>query len=96
VDPGTGTGAGLAYRATTRCTWRRNEKRLQVLRQKRTPNSPKRLKEELEWVRQKQGPAGKSKARLQRYEEMAAEAERTRKLDFEEIQIPRGRDSAAS
>ena len=32
----------------------------------------------------------KSKARLARYEEMAAEAEKTRKLDFEEIQIPPG------
>ena len=32
----------------------------------------------------------KSRARLQRYEEMATEAERTRKLDFEEIQIPPG------
>lgn len=51
----------------------------------------KRLKEELEWVRQNaRGRQAKSKARLQRYEEMAAEAERTRKLDFEEIQIPPG------
>ena len=36
------------------------------------------------------GRQAKSKARLARYEEMAAEAERTRKLDFEEIQIPPG------
>jgi hypothetical protein len=36
------------------------------------------------------GRQTKSKARLARYEEMAAEAERTRKLDFEEIQIPPG------
>ena len=36
------------------------------------------------------GRQTKSKARLARYEEMAAEAERTRKLDFEEIQIPAG------
>ena len=36
------------------------------------------------------GRQSKSKARLARYEEMAAEAERTRKLDFEEIQIPPG------
>ena len=51
----------------------------------------KRLKDELEWVRQSaKGRQTKSKARLQRYEEMAAEAERTRKLDFEEIQIPPG------
>jgi ATP-binding cassette ChvD family protein len=51
----------------------------------------KRLKEELEWVRSNaKGRQAKSKARLARYEEMAAEAERTRKLDFEEIQIPAG------
>ncbi|SDQ10081.1 energy-dependent translational throttle protein EttA [Microbacterium sp. cf332] len=51
----------------------------------------KRLKEELEWVRSSaKGRQTKSKARLARYEEMAAEAERTRKLDFEEIQIPAG------
>jgi len=51
----------------------------------------KRLAEELAWVRQNaKGRQAKSKARLQRYEEMAAEAERTRKLDFDEIQIPPG------
>ena len=51
----------------------------------------KRLKEELEWVRSSaKGRQAKSKARLARYEEMAAEAERTRKLDFEEITIPPG------
>src|ERR687889_119361 len=51
----------------------------------------KRLANELEWVRSNaKGRQSKSKARLARYEEMAAEAERTRKLDFEEIQIPAG------
>ncbi|GAA3017123.1 energy-dependent translational throttle protein EttA [Microbacterium aurantiacum] len=51
----------------------------------------KRLAEELDWVRSNQkGRQAKSKARLARYEEMASEAERTRKLDFEEIQIPAG------
>ncbi len=51
----------------------------------------KRLKDELEWVRSNaKGRQAKSKARLARYEEMAAEAERTRKLDFDEIQIPPG------
>ncbi len=51
----------------------------------------KRLKDELEWVRQNaKGRQTKSKSRLARYEEMAAEAEKTRKLDFEEIQIPAG------
>ena len=49
----------------------------------------KRLKEELAWVRSgAKARQAKSKARLQRYEEMAAEAEQYKKLDFEEIQIP--------
>jgi ATP-binding cassette ChvD family protein len=51
----------------------------------------KRLQEELAWVRSgAKARQAKSKARLQRYEEMATEAEKTRKLDFEEIQIPVG------
>jgi len=51
----------------------------------------KRLKDELAWVRSgAKARQAKSKARLGRYEEMANEAERTRKLDFEEIQIPPG------
>src|SRR5438128_1482056 len=51
----------------------------------------KRLKDELEWVRSgAKARQAKSKARLARYEEMAAEAEKFRKLDFEEIQIPPG------
>ncbi len=51
----------------------------------------KRLKEELAWVRSgAKARQAKNKARLQRYEEMATEAEKTRKLDFEEIQIPVG------
>jgi len=51
----------------------------------------KRLQDELEWVRSNaRARQTKSRARLARYEEMAAEAEQTRKLDFEEIQIPPG------
>jgi ATP-binding cassette ChvD family protein len=51
----------------------------------------KRLKEELAWVRSgAKARQAKNKARLGRYEEMATEAEKTRKLDFEEIQIPVG------
>ena len=51
----------------------------------------KRLTEELEWVRMNsKGRQVKSKARLARYEEMAAEADKLRKLDFDEIQIPMG------
>ena len=51
----------------------------------------RRIREELEWVRSNaKGRQVKSKARLARYEEMAAEADKFRKLDFEEIQIPPG------
>ena len=66
------------------------EKRLEV-QGKKDAKLAKRLKAELEWVRSSaRGRQAKSKARLARYEEMAAEAERTRELDFEEIQIPPG------
>jgi ATP-binding cassette ChvD family protein len=51
----------------------------------------KRLEEELEWVRSSpRARQSKSRARLERYEQMAAEADAGRKLDFEEIQIPPG------
>jgi ATP-binding cassette ChvD family protein len=51
----------------------------------------KRLADELEWVRSNaKARQTKSRARLDRYEEMASEAEKTRKLDFDEIQIPPG------
>ena len=51
----------------------------------------KRLEDELEWVRSSpRARQAKSRARLERYEEMAAEADKHRKLDFEEIQIPPG------
>jgi len=68
----------------------KKEERLEV-QGKKDQKLAKRLKDELEWVRSNaKGRQAKSKARLARYEEMAAEAERTRKLDFEEIQIPPG------
>lgn len=68
----------------------KKQERLQI-QGKKDQKLAKRLAEELEWVRSNaKGRQAKSKARLARYEEMAAEAERTRKLDFEEIQIPPG------
>ncbi|MCA0436606.1 MAG: energy-dependent translational throttle protein EttA [Actinobacteria bacterium] len=68
----------------------KKQERLQV-QGKKDAKLAKRLKDELEWVRSNaKARQTKSKARLARYEEMAAEAERTRKLDFEEIQIPPG------
>ncbi|MBU4335386.1 MAG: ATP-binding cassette domain-containing protein, partial [Actinobacteria bacterium] len=66
----------------------KKQERLQV-QGKKDQKLAKRLKDELEWVRMNaKGRQTKSKSRLARYEEMAAEADRTRKLDFEEIQIP--------
>ncbi|GAA1618687.1 MULTISPECIES: energy-dependent translational throttle protein EttA [Brevibacterium] len=68
----------------------KKRERLQV-QGKKDAKLAKRLKDELEWVRSNpKAKQTKSKARLARYEEMAAEAEKTRKLDFEEIQIPAG------
>ncbi|WP_187995076.1 energy-dependent translational throttle protein EttA [Schaalia sp. JY-X159] len=66
------------------------QRRLQI-QGKKDQKMAKRLKDELDWVRTSaKGRQAKQKARLERYEEMATEAERTRKLDFEEIQIPPG------
>ena len=68
----------------------KKEERLSV-QGKKDAKLAKRLKDELEWVRSNaKGRQAKSKARLARYEEMAAQAEQTRKLDFEEITIPPG------
>ncbi|MGJ7440993.1 energy-dependent translational throttle protein EttA [Aquipuribacter sp. MA13-6] len=68
----------------------KKQERLKV-QGKKDQKLAKRLKDELEWVRMNaSGRQTKSKSRLARYEEMALEAERTRKLDFEEIQIPPG------
>ncbi len=68
----------------------KKQERLKV-QGKKDAKLAKRLADELEWVRMNaKGRQTKSKARLARYEEMAAEADRTRKLDFEEIQIPPG------
>ncbi|HLS46871.1 MAG TPA: energy-dependent translational throttle protein EttA [Ornithinicoccus sp.] len=68
----------------------KKRERLQV-QGKKDQKLAKRLEKELEWVRSNaKAKQTKSKARLARYEEMAAEADKTRKLDFEEIQIPPG------
>jgi ATPase subunit of ABC transporter with duplicated ATPase domains len=51
----------------------------------------RRLEQELDWVRSGATTRqAKSRARLQRYEEMAAQAGKTGKIDFSEIQIPPG------
>ena len=83
-------GRAYPYEGNYSTYLERKQERLQV-QGKKDAKLAKRLKDELEWVRQNaKGRQAKSKARLQRYEEMAAEAERTRKLDLEEIQIPPG------
>ena len=83
-------GRLYAYEGNYTTYLEEKERRLQV-QGKKDQKLAKRLKEELEWVRTNpKGRQAKSRARLDRYEEMAAEAERTRKLDFEEIQIPPG------
>ena len=58
---------------------------------RRDAKRAKILERELDWARSNpKARQAKNKARLARYEELAAEAERNRKLDFEEINIPSG------
>ena len=58
---------------------------------RRDAKRAKILERELEWARSNpKARQAKNRARLTRYEELAAEAERNRKLDFEEINIPPG------
>ncbi len=83
-------GRAYAYEGNYSKYLETKQSRLKVEGQKDQKRA-KRLKEELEWVRSNaKGRQAKSKARLARYEEMAAEADKMRKLDFEEIQIPPG------
>src|SRR5699024_11158026 len=68
----------------------KKQERLEV-QGKKDAKLARRLKDELDWVRTNaKGRQAKQKARLERYEEMAAEPEKTRVLDFEKIQIPPG------
>ena len=83
-------GRAYPYEGNYSTYLERKQERLAV-QGKKDAKLSKRLKDELEWVRQNaKGRQTKSKSRLARYEEMATEAEKTRKLDFEEIQIPAG------
>ncbi|WP_413799309.1 energy-dependent translational throttle protein EttA [Streptomyces iranensis] len=83
-------GRAIGYEGNYSTYLEKKQARLKVEGQKDAKRA-KRLKEELDWVRSNaKGRQAKSKSRLTRYEEMAAEAEKTRKLDFEEIQIPPG------
>jgi ATP-binding cassette ChvD family protein len=83
-------GRAYPYEGNYSTYLEKKQERLQV-QGKKDAKLAKRLKDELDWVRMNaNGRQTKSKSRLARYEEMAAEADRTRKLDFEEIQIPPG------
>jgi len=83
-------GRAYPYEGNYSTYLEKKQERLQVAGKKDAKLS-KRLADELEWVRSSpKAKQTKSKARLSRYEEMAAEADKTRKLDFEEIQIPPG------
>ncbi|WP_336210060.1 energy-dependent translational throttle protein EttA [Nonomuraea sp. LPB2021202275-12-8] len=83
-------GRAFAYEGNYSTYLEAKAARLRVEGQKDVKRK-KRLEDELEWVRSNpKARQTKSKARLQRYEEMAAEADKFRKLDFEEIQIPPG------
>src|SRR6476469_3271602 len=83
-------GRAIGYQGNYSTYLETKQTRLKVEGQKDAKRA-KRLKEELDWVRSNaKGRQAKSKARLERYEEMAAEADKYRKLDFEEIQIPPG------
>jgi ATP-binding cassette ChvD family protein len=83
-------GRAYAYEGNYSTYLEAKAQRLKVEGQKDVKRK-KRLEDELEWVRSNpKARQTKSKARLQRYEEMAAEADKHRKLDFDEIQIPPG------
>ncbi|HWM36998.1 MAG TPA: energy-dependent translational throttle protein EttA, partial [Streptomyces sp.] len=83
-------GRAIGYEGNYSTYLEKKQSRLKVEGQKDIKRA-KRLKDELEWVRSSaKARQTKSRSRLTRYEEMAAEAEKTRKLDFEEIQIPPG------
>ncbi|GAA3582520.1 energy-dependent translational throttle protein EttA [Nonomuraea rosea] len=83
-------GRAYAYEGNYSTYLEAKTQRLKVEGQKDIKRK-KRLEDELDWVRSNpKARQTKSKARLQRYEEMAAEADKHRKLDFDEIQIPPG------
>ncbi|TCP48538.1 ATP-binding cassette ChvD family protein [Tamaricihabitans halophyticus] len=83
-------GRVVGYEGNYSTYLEKKRERLEV-QGKKDAKLARRLKNELDWVRSNaKARQTKSRSRLQRYEEMAAEAEKTKKLDFEEIQIPPG------
>jgi ATP-binding cassette ChvD family protein len=72
-------------------TYLETKKQRLVVEGRKDAKRAKILEKELEWVRSNpKARQAKNQARLRRYEELAAEAEQARKLDFEEINIPAG------
>lgn len=83
-------GRVVGYEGNYSTYLEKKRERLEV-QGKKDAKLAKRLQSELEWVRSNaKARQTKSRSRLDRYEQMAAEAERNKKLDFEEIQIPPG------
>ena len=83
-------GRAYPYEGNYSTYLEKKRERLEV-QGKKDAKLARRLSDELDWVRSTpKARQTKSKARLAKYEEMAAEADRTRRLDFEEIQIPVG------
>ncbi|GAB3159407.1 energy-dependent translational throttle protein EttA [Amycolatopsis sp. NPDC004378] len=83
-------GRVVGYEGNYSTYLEKKRERLEV-QGKKDAKLAKRLKTELDWVRSNaKARQTKSRSRLDRYEEMAAEADKHRKLDFEEIQIPPG------
>lgn len=83
-------GRAYPYEGNYSTYLEKKQERLEV-QGKKDAKLSRRLSDELDWVRSSpKARQTKSKARLSKYEEMAAEADKTRKLDFEEIQIPVG------
>ncbi|KFU79223.1 ATP-binding cassette protein, ChvD family [Amycolatopsis lurida] len=83
-------GRVVGYEGNYSTYLEKKRERLEV-QGKKDAKLAKRLKSELDWVRSNaKARQTKSRSRLDRYEEMAAEADKHRKLDFEEIQIPPG------
>src|ERR687889_1468503 len=72
-------------------TYLETKKERLVVEGRKDAKRAKMLERELEWVRSNpKARQAKSKSRLARYEELAAEADRNRKLDATEINIPAG------
>ena len=90
-----GSSSSTAARPTrTRATTRPTSRPRRIGSRSRAPRTPSAPRcSSASWSGSRSNPKArqaKSKSRLARYEEMAAEADRSRKIDFAEINIPAG------